>query len=169
MAPSSTGNRRSILVLLAVLGSLFLAIAGTRNALDRPVIAENTDAAAALQLTTNDMVQKIAGQGGVQRAAGGYVPGQGVFITAEMSELASGDVEQWARGQVNQAAEGLLDLPPGEEVVFLLDIGLPQRTSRLLSIDPSLGTGQRAPATSTTPITVTFDDADADADTEVGP
>ena len=94
---------------------------------------------------------------------GGYIPGVGIVVTAEVEQLASDGIVGWATGIVEDSPM-VISLLGNEEVVFLLDIASPSRTSRLIALTPSDldadgdMTRREAPATSTAPLLPTFDD-----------
>lgn len=163
-ATSSESGLRTLVTIgiaLAVVVSAFLAL--TQNS--DVAASTRSDSAPALAVATSDLVERVVADDLATRATGGYVPGVGIIVTAELGELAVGDIDAWTRSLVADSADSVLGLGEGEEIVFLLDIAEPTRTSRLVSLDPSdldasgTMTRREAPAISTAPLRPVFEPA----------
>lgn len=159
--PRSTRRAaRSVGVAALLVISAFLAVTRNGNA-DAEVSVESPDATL-IAVATNDLVAYTSAQPKVTRVTGGYVPEVGIVLTVEIDELATSDIDRWT-AELLRSAGFTLDLGDNEEVIFLLDIARPNRTSRLISITPSSLAGEapvvgrQAPATSTAPLRATFE------------
>lgn len=157
-------NRRNLVSLgigLVVLLSAFLAFSNNRA--DTAASPALTESSTSLAVATGDLVEQTVANDMANRATGGYVPGVGMVVTAEIPELAVTDIETWASQILVEAGTASQQLPPGEQIVFLLDIAAPTRISRLISFDPTELTdaGQMvrrdAPAVSTAPLQPVFE------------
>lgn len=162
--PRSESGLRTLVtvgIAFAVIVSAFLAFTQSPEV----AAASRPESAAALAVATSDLVERTASDELVTRATGGYVPGVGIVITVELGELSVADIDAWTRALIAEAPSSISALSEGEEIVFLLDIAEPTRTSRLVSLDPSdldaSGTMIRreAPAISTAPLRPVFEPA----------
>ena len=152
---------------IAVVAFLAIALAvafGGRESLpvgggDGDVSAELT---ASLAVTGSDLAQAASDSDGVTRATGGYVPGVGIVVTAEINDMATTQISTWTES-VMDGFDGIYRLPSEEEVIFLVGVNDSMRSSRLVSYRPSdaanggVMTAREAPATSTAPSLPAFD------------
>lgn len=153
------GRTIAVVVFLAV--AAVIALGGGESI---PLTQSNVsaDVAASLSVTSSELAQAAYEQDGVHGATGGYVPGVGIIVTTEIEELDADELSGWTRSLITEV--GNVDqLPIGEEIIFLLDVAQPTRTSRLVSMNPAeVGEagemmGREAPATSTTPLVAKFE------------
>lgn len=152
---------------IAVVAFLAIALAvalGGRESL--PIGGGGGDASAeltaSLAVTGSDLAQAASDSDDIVRATGGYVPGVGIVITAEINEMASTDISKWTESVIADV-DGVYRLPVEEEVIFLVGVNDGIRSSRLVSYRPSDAAGggamtaREAPATSTAPTAPAFD------------
>lgn len=164
VASNAAANLRVLAICAFVAIAAFMAFGRSSDAVEgASAAAPDRDTAAALAVATSDLVELTAGRDEVSKATGGYIPGVGIVVTAELEQLASDGIVDWATGIVEDSPM-VISLLGSEEVVFLLDIASPSRTSRLIALSPSDldaeggMTRREAPATSTAPLLPTFDD-----------
>lgn len=166
LMPEATSSPvRSIAVALFVGVAILMALGGKDAVM--PTSAASRDSAAGLAVAGADLAQAAHDADGVRGATGSYVPGVGIVVTTEIAELSASELSTWARERVTEV--GRIDgLPEDEEVIFLIDVARPVRTSRLVSFQPSeldpagQMTGREAPATSTAPRAPEFETPDGD-------
>ncbi|MEM7092257.1 MAG: hypothetical protein AAF567_04580 [Actinomycetota bacterium] len=151
---------RTVGVAVALLVAAFLALSGSGDSATASVTTGRDTAG--LAVATDDLVNRIAAADDVARVTGGFVPGVGVVITAEIEELTSAQIDTWTgnalRGETLIAGQ----LDETEEVIFLLDIAQPERVSRLVAVSSTDIQGgsvvvREAPAISTAPLIPTFE------------
>jgi len=162
MAEPTSSPVRSVAVALFVAVAILVAVGG-KDAVT-PSIGASGETATGLAVASADLAQAAHDADGVRGATGSYVPGVGIVITTEIAELPASELSSWARERVGEV--GRIDgLPADEEVIFLVDVARPVRTSRLVSLRPSevdnsgQMTGREAPATSTAPMIPEFEQA----------
>lgn len=175
--PHSPLRTVAVLAFLAIAAAIAL---GGREALPMGSTGDTGSSAelsASLAVTSSDLAQATSDADGVITATGGYVPGVGIVITAEIDELGSGTITEWTRSVLaNVSTVGRL--PVEEEVIFLVGVDDAANTSRLVSFKPSeisdsgVIDAREAPATSTAPTRPEFEAPDrlasVDDETESG-
>ena len=163
MPEATSSSVRSVAVALFVAVAILIA-AGGKDVVTTTGGGATGDTAAALAVASADLARVAHDADGVRGATGSYVPGVGIVVTTEITELSADELSAWARDRVGEV--GRIDgLPADEEVIFLLDVARPIRTSRLVSLRPSeldtsgVMAGREAPATSTAPLVPEFQQA----------
>lgn len=160
-SPGNPGRTIAVMVFVAVAAVIAMG-GGTSIPINQTGVS--ADVAASLSVTSSELAQAAHQKDGVHGATGGYVPGVGIVITTEIDEIEASDISDWTRSLISDVAN-IGQLPEGEEVIFLLDVARPSRTSRLVSLNPAelneagQMMGRQAPATSTTPLVAQFEAA----------
>lgn len=180
VANPSTSPIRTVGVIAFLAIALVLALGGRESLPVGGASDTSAELTASLSVTGSDLAQAASATDGVTRATGGYVPGVGIVITAEINDMAATQISAWTESIVG-SSDDVYRLPAEEEVIFLVGVNDEIRTSRLVSYRPSdaVDAGEmaprEAPATSTAPTAPAFDaspnrlaSVEEEADTESG-